>query len=73
MRNKQNRLAARLQFIDLIDAAVLKIHVADRESFINQKDFRIDIDGHSKGKPNVHSSGIGFNWTVNEVPDFGES
>lgn len=72
MRDKKNRDAARAQLVNFTEAALPEIDVADRESFIDQQDFGIDVDRHRECEPDHHAARIGLHRLMDEIADFRE-
>jgi hypothetical protein len=70
--HQQNRSAGPSHIIHLTETFLLKVRVADRKHFINDQDFRIQVRGHGKGKPQIHPARVVFDGRIEESLDFSE-
>jgi len=43
-----------------------KIASPDRERFVDDQDFRVNVNGRRKGQANVHAAGVFLDWPVDE-------
>ena len=73
MRDKQNRLAQLLQFLNAPQATMLENRIADCQRFIDQQDLGLDGGGDREGHPHVHAAGICFHRLIEKGTDFGEA
>src|SRR5262249_31668442 len=69
MRDKQDSTAALTHLAHLAQAFLLEGHIADGQDFIDYKNFRIKVGGHSKGEPDIHAAGIAFHGSVEKLFD----
>ena len=69
MADKQDRLAFRLEFLELFIAFGLEKNIPDRKSLINDQNFRINIDGNRKSKTDKHTGRIGFYRLIDKIAD----
>ena len=60
------------QLVNFAHAALAEVDVADRESFIDQENFRIQMDGDGESEANDHAARIGLDRLVDEIADLGE-
>lgn len=60
------------EFVDFAHTALAEVDVAYRESFIDEEDFRIDVDSDGEGETDRHSTRVGLDRLVDEVSDLGE-
>ena len=58
VRDEQNRDAALPELVHLAHAPLAEIDVAHGERFIDQQDFRIDVDRHRERQPDDHAARI---------------
>src|SRR5688572_7959427 len=70
--NKQYSSPLTCDTLNRPEALALKSHVAHRQNFIDEKDFRLQVCRNCKGKPHVHSTGIPFHGRVYKLLDFGK-
>ena len=70
--DEHDRLPARLELLDLADAAMLERFVADGQHLIDQQDVRVDGDRDREPKPHVHARRIGLDGVVDEGLEAGE-
>ena len=55
MGHEQDRLAASLEFAELVEALVGKAFVSNGEHFVHEQDVRIDVNRHGKAEAHVHA------------------
>ena len=72
MGDEQDGDSARAELMNFAHAAVAEVDIADRESFIDQKNFRIEMDGDGEREAHDHAARIGLDRLVDEIADFGE-
>src|SRR6185503_213909 len=72
VRHQQNRSSGPTHVIHLTEALLLKVRVADRQYFINDQDFRIQMRVHSESKPQIHPARVVFDGGIEESLDFSE-
>ena len=58
--------------MNLPKTALPEVDVADRQSFIDQENLRINVDGDREGEANHHAARICFDRLINELADFGK-
>ena len=73
VRDKEDSDSFGPEFVDFSHAPLAEIDVSNGEGFVDQKDFGIDMDGHSEGQADGHSCGICFYRLVDKGPNFGKS
>ena len=54
------------------DALALELGIADREDFIDNEDFGVEVGGDGEGESDAHAGGVAFDGGVEEFFDFGE-
>ena len=67
--DQKNRPAMPADRAGLIETLALKFGVADREDFIDDQDFRFQVDRHAKGQANEHAARIALHRCVKEFFD----
>src|SRR5688572_14889268 len=72
VRTEENRAPLFLELTDLVDALLLKVTVADRESLVDHQNVGIDVDGDGKREAHVHARRIGFHRAVEKRVELGE-
>ena len=60
------------EFLELADAAVGEDGVADREGFVDDENFGIDVDGGGEGEADVHAAGVFLDGALDELADLRE-
>lgn len=60
------------EFMDLTEAALAEVNIADSEGFVDEENFWIDMDGDGEGEAHGHAARISFYGLVEEVSDFSE-
>ena len=73
VRNEKDGDFAGFQFFQFANAAIGEDGVAHSQSFVDDEDFRFDVDSSGEGKANIHATGIFFDGAIHEVPDFSKS
>ena len=58
MADKDDRLALRLEILELFITFCLEKHVSDRQRLIDNEDLRINVDRHRKRQTHKHTAGI---------------
>ena len=53
-------------------APLPEINIADRQGFVNQQDFRIDVNGYREGQPHDHAARVSLDRLIDEVANFRE-
>src|SRR5205085_10039494 len=66
VRNKHDSLARPLQFSHAVDALRLKICIADREHFVEQKNISLEVRGNCKSQSQIHSGGIALDGCIDK-------
>ena len=61
-----------LKLFHSLKAFGLKVGVTNGEDFINEENFRVDVDGDREGQTHVHARGIVFNGLIDKFFDFGK-
>ncbi len=72
MGDKENRDAARAQLVDLAQAALPEVDVADRQSFVNEKNLGVHVDGDGESQPDDHAARVCLDRLVDEIANLGE-
>ena len=69
-----NTVRPALRYVShFIDATSLKFGVADRKYFVDEQNILVKVCGNSKRQSNVHSTGVMFHWSIDELLDFGKA
>ena len=55
--------------LDLVDALFLKLGISDREHFVDDENFRLEVSRHGEGQPDLHAARVALHWCVDEPPD----
>src|SRR5437868_782535 len=66
VRNKHDGLARPLQFSHAVDALRLKICIADREHFVEQKNISLELRCNCKSQSQIHSGGIALDGCIDK-------
>ena len=69
MRDEDQRHAAILHLLNLGDAFLRKLFVADRQDLIDQQNLGIDVHGHGESEPDVHARRVGLHRLIDEFAD----
>src|SRR5574339_71189 len=72
MRYNDHCYATSTKLIDLLVTFLLKAQIADRQNFVDQKNFGIKADGDRKPQPGNHSRRISAQRLIQEPPQFAE-
>ena len=56
MRNEQNGDTIFAQLVYLAHAALVEVNIADRECFVDQQDFRIDMNRNRERQAHRHAA-----------------
>ena len=72
MGDDQHGFAGPAKGVNLAEAFLLEVVIADGQDFIDQEDVGIDLDSHGKPKAHVHAGGIVFDGLVDEIPETGK-
>ena len=72
MGDEQNGDALLPQFVNFAHTALAEVDVADRQGFVHDQDFGIDMDGDREGQADRHAARVRFHGLVDEVADLGK-
>src|ERR1041385_2061895 len=61
-----------MQLFDSSQAAMLEDRIADRQSFVDYQNVRLDAGGNGERQSHVHAARISLYRLIKEVADFGE-
>ena len=69
MAYEQDCLSLLFKFFKFVIAFCLKKDVSHGQRLIHDQDFRVNVNGNRKGKPDKHTAGIHFNRLMDIVTD----
>ena len=72
MADEQHRAPAARDVAHLAEAFLLKLGVADRQHFIDDQDFRVEVRGDGEREAHVHAAAVALDRRIEELLDFGE-
>src|SRR6185369_7530605 len=72
MRDEDQRHAAVLHLLDLGDALLGELLVADGEHLVDEQDVGIDVHGDGESEADVHAGRVSLHRLIEEVADAGE-
>src|SRR5882672_10185472 len=72
MRDKKNRSAAFAELAHLVEALLLKRHVADGQSFVDDEDFGIEMCRDGKAQPDIHPTRVMLDRCIEKSLEFRE-
>ena len=71
--DKQHRAAvAARDLVHLAEAFLLELGIADREHFVDDQDFRLQMRRDGEGEAHIHAGGIALDRRVEELLDLGK-
>ena len=72
VRDEDDRAALGLERADPVEALALERLVADGEHLVDEKDLRVDVDGHGEREPDVLAGRVELHLGVDLLRDLGE-
>ena len=67
VRDEQDRLVAAAEFRELVETLVGESLVADRQHFVHQQHFGIDMDRNRESQAHIHARRVGLDRRVDEI------
>src|SRR5262245_48561965 len=73
MAYEENRPPLLADLLDLGEALLLKLGIANRQHLVYQQDFCLHVDGHGKSQAHVHATRVVFHRCLDKVLHLGKS
>ena len=70
--HEQDRPARPLEPLELVEALLLEVGVADRQHLVDQQDLRVDLDRDREREPHEHPRRVVLQPQVEELLELGE-
>src|SRR5215213_1438930 len=73
MTDKQDRPPLDTDVAHLLEALLLELRITDRQHFVNQQHFRLEVRGDAKRETHVHAARITLHRRVKKFLNFSEA